>query len=762
MRRSVDSLASAYPVLALDQARTGFLFPAHGVSGARFGETRPFIVAMFSVVMLVLVVTPPCAHAQVPGEVRGRVSDAESGRAIAGARIDVVAAGRADYAVSDIGGAFVLRGAEPGTFTLRVRAFGHAFRDTVVSVANGRTTTVDIVLQPVVTDLDPIVVRSAVDTTSPLAFSRRTIEQSGRHDLGELLQGAPGVVVTRAGGPGSPSHISIRGSGASEVLVLLDGSPINSPITGEADLSSVGLESIERVRVLPGAQSARYGGHALAGVVVIETRRAHGEESAAASFGAWGERNASVVLGGARPWNDERIATSIAADYRDVRGDFTYEVPAVRGGGTAHRLNADARSVGVLATASIDGSDDQPGGARVRAEWQTRSRGMPGSIVQPSTTGRQRDSRLAGGIDGRWNIRPVVWSANVDATREHAVFSDPSPPFGSVYDDAVDANSLTASSAATVNSANATLTIGSEARTLEVTSTMLDTIAPRRQQQFGTWITGHVSHATASGVELAADASGRGDWDSLLDGASLSPRAALSATSGAATVSASMGSSFAPPSLADQFFHEGVLVRPNPNLQPERVRRELEVRMAVRDTRVGIFDVGGDAAAFRANVDGMILWQPNFQFIWSPSNFDVRRTGWEMNGRVAASAIGVDMRGSISRSDVTYTGAVLSGQVAYRPRSTASVIAGVSRWTTRVELNARYVGSRRTVPGSGLNMLDPYWLTDISATRPIPWSTHHLDVTLGVDNLFNRSAAMLADYPFPGRTWTVALRARRR
>jgi outer membrane cobalamin receptor len=692
--------------------------------------------------------------------VRGRVTDAQSGLAIAGARIEVV--GHVAHATSEVSGVFILRGLEPGTFDVHIRALGHVPRDTALSVANGRSFTLDAVLQPVVSRLDPIVVQSTTDSANAPHFDRRAIEQSGRRDLGELLQAVPGVVVARAGGPGSPSHISIRGSGANEVLVLVNGSPINSSITGEADLSAIGLESVERVSVLTGAQSARYGGRALAGVVVVETRHAEHEVSGAASMGAWGERNASVAIGRTRDTNDVRATGSIAADYRDVRGDFSYDVPAVRGGGTRRRVNADAQSVDLLATASLDNDTEKSHSLQARAEWQTRTRGIPGSIVQPSTTGRQRDSRLSAGLDGRWSFDHATWTANLDAAREHETFADPSPPFGSVFDESIDANTLMLTSGAVVGSASQSLAVGAETRTVGVTSTMLAPGAPRRQNQVGAWTTVRASHSIADAVDLAADLSARADWDSFLHGTLISPRTVVTASRGPGSLSASFGAGYAPPSLSDQFFHEGVLVRPNPSLRPERVRRELELRASARDVRVGGVDIGGDVAAFRANIDGMILWLPDFQFIWSPSNFDVRRSGWEMSGRAAAPSLGVDVRASLSRSDVSYVGPVLSGQVAYRPRSTANIAAGVSRWATRLELGARYIGSRRTVAGSDLNLLDAYSLTDITLSRSFVRGPWQIDARLGVENVFDRAAAMLVDYPFPGRAWTVSFRTRRR
>jgi outer membrane cobalamin receptor len=158
----------------------------------------------------------------------------------------------------------------------------------------------------------------------------------------------------------------------------------------------------------------------------------------------------------------------------------------------------------------------------------------------------------------------------------------------------------------------------------------------------------------------------------------------------------------------------------------------------------------------------MILWQPNFQFIWSPSNFDVRRSGWEMSSYAASRSLGADVRASLARSDVSYVGPVLRGQVAYRPRSTANVAAGISRWDARLEVLTRYIGARRTVAGSSLNVLGAYSLTDVALSRPFVRGSWRIDARLGVDNVLDRAASLLVDYPFPGRSWTVGIRTRRR
>lgn len=738
--------------------------------GATLGGTLGVVVGV--------VLAAPAARAQVPGEVRGRVVDARTGRPVPGARVEALDADAAGTAAED--GAFVLRGLPPGGHALRARALGYAPQDVAVAVANGRAEVVRVAL--VATALRLEAVRVA-DVATPAAapgaavFDRAAIERSGRRDVGELIQTTPGVVVTQAGGPGAPTRVSIRGSSAGQVLVLVDGVPLNSTITGDADLSRLSLDAVERVTVLPGSQSARYGDRALGGVVLVETRRPAREASVGARAGAWGERAGSAAVGLTRDVDAGRLSASVAGDRRTVRGDFPYAVPRERGGGTARRENADARLTDLLATAALDGDR---GALRARANWEEDARGLVGSVEQPSLTGRGGGDRATAGLDGRWLAGRTTWTGAATVARERAAFSDPTPPFGAPYDESVDARAAVVTGGVALAAGPAVAEVGAEGRAYRVRSTMLAEGAPGGQRQLGAWgaLRAARTLGTARGapVELSADAGARVDHSSLVAGAVVSPRAALGLTAGRVSLGTSLSSSFASPTLADQFFHEGVLVRPNPALRPERVRGELEAHAAVRDVAAGPVTLGAEASAYRADVDGMILWAPDYRFVWSPTNYDVHRAGGEGTVRAALPAWGVDAQASLARSDVAYAGPVLTGQVVYRPRTTASVAAGarVPRAAAfgalgvagaRVDVVARYVGARRTVPGYAVNALDPYWRTDARLTVPFTradarpgWA---LDATLGVENLFDRPAAMLVDYPFPGRTWSVALRLRR-
>jgi hypothetical protein len=433
-------------------------------------------------------------------------------------------------------------------------------------------------------------------------------------------------------------------------------------------------------------------------------------------------------------------------------------VPDVRGGGDANRRNADVTSRELLGTGSLEG---EAWDARLRAGWNDLSRGMAGSIVQPSLTGRQAQQRLSTGVDARGRGGMISWSALADVSHDRAMFVDTAPPFGTRFDDTVRATGASGSASASIGTDARNGSLGVDLQSLDVSATMLEPGAPHWQRTTGAWGRTSIARQATTALLLDAELSGRVDQTSLIHGSTFSPRLALGATTTIATFSGSIGSGFAPPSLSDQFFHEGVQVRPNPSLQPERTRHDVEARLAIHERTLGGVRIGGDAAVYCADVDGMILWMPDFRFVWSPSNFDVARSGWELGSRASLPAARLDAQASFARSDVTYRGPVLSGQVAYRPRNTSTVTAGFSPGPFRLEATTRYVGPRPTVPGSTLNELDPYWRTDLKLSYGRRVQTWRLDTAIGVDNALDQSAAMVVDYPFPSRAWSLSVRLQR-
>ena len=113
-------------------------------------------------------------------------------------------------------------------------------------------------------------------------INREQLRQSGGRSIGELLNQVAGVTVPGANNNlGSNQTISIRGASAGNVLILLDGIPVNDPsvISNYFDINLLSIDQIERIEILKGGHSTLYGSDAVAGVVNIISRKVAAQSS---------------------------------------------------------------------------------------------------------------------------------------------------------------------------------------------------------------------------------------------------------------------------------------------------------------------------------------------------------------------------------------------------------------------------------------------------------------------------------------------------
>ena len=147
-------------------------------------------------------------------------------------------------------------------------------------------------------------------------------------------------------GPGTARpRLRCAAAGPDEVLVLVDGFPINDPLTGRADLSRISSREVAAVTLVPGAQTVRAGSRAVAGVILVETRRDVRPEGVGVGRQPRGAR-APRLGGSAGAADRERRRASAWPN------DFPYTVPEVRGGGEGDALQCRRRAVRRRAHAS--------------------------------------------------------------------------------------------------------------------------------------------------------------------------------------------------------------------------------------------------------------------------------------------------------------------------------------------------------------------------------------------------------------------------
>jgi hypothetical protein len=638
---------------------------------------------------------------------------------------------------------------------VRRLGYGPTYRD--VEVRNGAITRLDVELTPAALEVAGIT--ATVAPAAGFTLDRAAIVASGARTAGDALRGIPGVIIqeqTRGG----PQRVSVRGSNPDAVLVLLDGVPLNDPVTGEADLSTVSARSLTRATVLAGALSARFGPRASAGVILLESSGDFDPWHVSTWVGSLGQ--VGLGVGGNRDlWHGRWNGT---VEGRGLDGGFGFTIPAEVGGGEAYRNNAD------LDTWNASTGWAGPlwdGDANVVAGLETLERGLPGRSFAPSPDARQSLSRSR--VSVGWNggmFSAASLSVRGFATRQTTRFRDSAPPFGTPYDDRTVLRAAGVSLGGEVPGVGVLRGIsgGVDLDVQRVEGDALSSDAPPGRTDVGLFASAMWSRTTAG---WSVSSTLRGHWVGLqwvglqrvgrTDRWHASHEIALNIPLDRLFVRVAHRSAFSPPTLGDQFFREGVGVEPNPDLQAERVPSEFAAQVSWAGEVAGA-PVKASAEAYRGDMRGMIVWLPDFRFVWSPRNTDVRRSGGEVLVEAELPGAGFTLGGSFSLNRTTYDRPASDDvQVAYRPRYGATVNAGWRRGPWSLRLVARYTGARFPVPAP-VNELDAFWVTDVDVGRRWLFRGWSAESRFMVERLFDVTDALIFAFPDPGRTLRVELR----
>jgi len=138
----------------------------------------------------------------------------------------------------------------------------------------------------------PEIVVSATRIASTVATSpddisivtREEIDNMQAGSVADVLETVPGVIVSRTGQPGGQTSAFLRGANSGHTLVLIDGVRVNNAFNGRFDFVDLPVDNVERIEIVRGPQSTRYGSDALGGVINIVTKRRAAETGGSVSL----------------------------------------------------------------------------------------------------------------------------------------------------------------------------------------------------------------------------------------------------------------------------------------------------------------------------------------------------------------------------------------------------------------------------------------------------------------------------------------------
>jgi outer membrane cobalamin receptor len=743
------------------------------------GAALPFTVGrLLAACVIVLLAQMSNVRAQSTLDIAGRVIDCTTSQPISGAWLAIE--GQPDVVVSDADGGFRCYNIKPGIHKAHIEAPAYHPRSNIEIVVNSDFSP-DIVLcldpvlysapaQRIHAQSDPMPARTVViDRSSPQFDVAGNVE--------ELIEHIPGLIVNSTGSKDGESSISVRGGPSREVLVLVDGVRINSPVTGAADLNSVPLSSVEKIEFTDGGGSSQYGSGAVGGVLCIVTGAASDSDALETdgSGGSYDSRkwNGAARLGAGRP-----VGMSAGWSQYTCANNFMFDDPK---SGIQRRENADVWRMNAFATADIDvgrvpryaarnekPDTDEKASTLLRFRYSRfeQDNGVAGYLYQLNPTARKEQTRelLSAGIER--DAGDLFLSARYSLKLDDQTFFDTSSYLktDSRYLDRlhqVDTRAdlrvlghtrIESSASAAWESFDVDNHLGRP--------TSADDAVERRSS-ISAASHSRFSRATA-GIMTAADVRTqiRGDYSSLY-GPTYSPSVTVGTDLtrwAKLRVESSYGRSHNAPLYTSLFWDDGVFAVGNPNLRPEKLQESSSL------VKLSIPAWGELATEWRYShsaYEDLIYWIRTSDNKYSPRNLSgaiVFTKSVSVTWSCPALGLSLDYSNIDQTSkDRSWQRTHHNGQLLYRPRFLQYLSLRHSNRYLELTYRYRHV-SKRFIREANTKWLDGYDVADatVAVKYALPWV--NLRVQYEIDNLTDAGYMLVERLPQPGSTWSISVR----
>jgi outer membrane receptor protein involved in Fe transport len=223
-----------------------------------------------------------------------------------------------------------------------------------------------------------------------------------------------------------------------------------------------------------------------------------------------------------------------------------------------------------------------------------------------------------------------------------------------------------------------------------------------------------------------------------------------------------VGKGFRLPTFGDLYFASQYSLRPNPDLEAERVTLDAEIGYGGQ-VSWGNLRITGSATGWLRHSRDPIIWLSSSTAVWSPQNLgELRASGAEGDLTVEASpgAHGgwrAQLAGSIQKSRVGF--GANRNSLPYEP-----AVAGrlsLQGWVGTVggRLDVRYTGARTTSIAATRKL--PGFLTlDVSARHQLEAGRLGLGLLIRMENVTDQRYQLVELFPEPGRRFSVRLELR--
>jgi vitamin B12 transporter len=598
--------------------------------------------------------------------------------------------------------------------------------------------------------------------------TQEQIQERGARTVQEALRYLPGILSdgTAGGQLGAGSSQFVRGASSRQVLILLDGRPINDRgFFGGFDLSTFTTTNVERIEVIPGGGSALYGSDAVGGIINIVSKRptTKPETELGLSLGSFGynqvtiaSRGKSGSIGWMASYNRTQSENNFPYKVRPAKVDGVPRKPSIKGERDHAAVlynNADLR---------LEYDLNPRNSFSLGITYQAKDFEIPGSIRVPVV------KSLANQYTSQW-FTDLSWTSKLgkadDSKLTARLFGDflgytyNNPGGGSLSVDQINRKSLGAQIQHSWQfSKGQNLSYGIDYRSTTGRNTTFSNLAKTTRVNYDDSIQEGALFASYQAVlgDLQISAGLRQDFNSLANGSAFSPSAGLKFNvSPSTTLRANISRSFRAPLISDIAGVTAYGQLPSPDLKPER-GTNIDVGIDQKLGKFGLFRL----TYFDNNVSDLTDYLCLDDFCENGRIINI--------GRVRSRGVETALNLQLSKrwsTFVNYTindpiikedsdASVVGNELSFR--SADSVNAGVTYATPQgisASLLMRHL-SKFYVGNDNTEELPGYTTFDFKLKAPLD---ANLMLTLQVNNLLDKQYQLFPNVPALGRNFQAGV-----
>lgn len=626
-------------------------------------------------------------------------------------------------------------------------------------------------------------VRDTVQITEVQVYGSSVARETGLHvtradsmafagsvtsHLSELLAHHSSVYI-RSYGNGSSATASFRGTSAAHTQLVWNGMNLNSPMRGIADLSLLPVMFVDEAKLLHGGSSLSENSGSLGGSILLSSKADWSKTHAATLIAERASFHTGRYLGRFQTGKGRfRSVTRLMADHSE--NDF----PFYNVGVLPYREDT-LRNAFYLKWAALQEFYFRTGTHSLlssRFWYQQSDRELPQlmSYEGDDRTEHQSDDQLRAQLEFMHTGGKISITGNSGLNHMNLHYLRNSLNGSFVNDDAMSRENSWYNSFKISADPSDRLNLNGSA---EVNYHAVDVANSARnagyvKDRLEAGLMFHLVYRTAGNTGLYGLIRTEwydGDHIPIIPSIGIEQRFLLKIP---VILKGNIARNFHKPSLNDLYWIPGG----NPGLLPEE---GITADLVISTESPGPGKWNQQISFFVSKIDNWIIWQPasNGAWYWEAANVREvfsRGVEYQLRGKLIWQGFHFLYGGNYAFTRTSNLNAVNSvdlsrgKQLIYIPRHTGNlhVAAEYDGWT--INGNLIYTGRRYTQSSNAWtlfeNVLNPFWLTSISAERRFETGAFNYTVKLQADNLFNVDYQQVLWRPMPGRHYILTLAAK--